>query len=42
MEGLRYEQVADMLGCPLNTIRSRIVRARLGLKERLLEMEVAS
>ncbi|OGR99813.1 MAG: hypothetical protein A2V88_14845 [Elusimicrobia bacterium RBG_16_66_12] len=41
MEGLRYEQVADMLGCPLNTIRSRIVRARLTLKERLLEKEVA-
>lgn len=41
MEGLRYEQVADLLGCPLNTIRSRIVRARLTFKKLLLEKEVA-
>ena len=28
MEGLRYEEAAKILDCPLNTVRSRIVRAR--------------
>lgn len=42
MEGLRYEEAAEVIGCPLNTVRSRVARARAELKQRLLEMEVAS
>ncbi len=40
LEGLGYEQAAAVMGCPLNTLRSRIVRARTALKERLLALEV--
>jgi len=40
LEGLSYEQTAAVMGCPLNTLRSRIVRARAALKERLLALEV--
>mgnify|MGYP001601965144 CR=1 FL=1 len=40
MEGLGYEEAAKILDCPLNTVRSRIVRARIALRERLLDMEV--
>ncbi|MDD5305256.1 MAG: RNA polymerase sigma factor [Elusimicrobia bacterium] len=40
LEGLGYEQAAAVMGCPLNTLRSRIVRARAALKERLLALEV--
>lgn len=40
LEGLGYEQAAAAMGCPLNTLRSRIVRARTALKERLLALEV--
>lgn len=40
LEGLSYEQTAAVMGCPLNTLRSRIVRARIALKERLLALEV--
>ena len=39
LEGLSYEQAAAVMGCPLNTLRSRIVRARAALKERLLALE---
>lgn len=39
LEGLGYEQAAAAMGCPLNTLRSRIVRARTALKERLLALE---
>ncbi|MBI4060926.1 MAG: RNA polymerase sigma factor [Elusimicrobia bacterium] len=41
LEGLSYERTAAVMGCPLNTLRSRIVRARAALKERLLALEVA-
>jgi RNA polymerase sigma-70 factor (ECF subfamily) len=40
LEGLGYEEAAAVMGCPLNTLRSRIVRARAALKERLLALEV--
>jgi len=42
LEGLGYEEAAAVMGCPLNTLRSRIVRARAALKERLLALEVTS
>lgn len=35
MEGMKYEQIADALGVPIGTIRSRIHRARLELRELL-------
>lgn len=40
LQGLRYEDAAQAMGCPLNTMRSRILRARAALKEKLLAMEV--
>ncbi len=33
MEGMRYDEIADLLGCPIGTVRSRIHRARYELKE---------
>src|SRR5262249_37698975 len=34
-EGLTHEQVANRLGCPLGTVRSRVARARTLLQRRL-------
>lgn len=38
LEGQRYEQMAEILGVPVGTIRSRLHRARLELRE-LLEQD---
>lgn len=38
MEGMKYEQIAEVMGVPIGTIRSRIHRARLELKD-LLESD---
>ena len=35
MEDLKYEEIADMVGCPIGTVRSRIHRARGELREKL-------
>jgi RNA polymerase sigma-70 factor (ECF subfamily) len=35
MEGLKYEEIAEIIGCPVGTVRSRIHRARSDLRERL-------
>lgn len=35
LDGLRYEQVAAVLGVPIGTVRSRLHRARCELRERL-------
>jgi len=35
LEGLAYEEIAESLGLALGTVRSRLHRARLELKERL-------
>ncbi len=34
-EGLSYQQIADTLDLPINTVRTRILRARRALREKL-------
>jgi len=38
MEGLSYEEIADALGVPVGTVRSRLHRARLELKDKLKQI----
>lgn len=38
MEGLSYEDIADILQCPLGTVRSRIYRAREAMEAALEEI----
>lgn len=38
LEGLPYEEVAVILGCPVGTVRSRLHRARAQLAAQLLEL----
>jgi len=35
IEGLSYEEIATMMGCPIGTVRSRIFRARETIAEKL-------
>jgi len=35
MEGLKYEEIADMVECPIGTVRSRIHRARAEMRQKL-------
>lgn len=35
LEGLSYEEIANIMGCPIGTVRSRIFRAREAISERL-------
>ena len=35
IEGLSYEEIATVMGCPIGTVRSRIFRAREAIAERL-------
>lgn len=39
MEGLQYEQIAEIADVPLGTVMSRLARARARLHERLAEKE---
>ena len=39
MDGIKYEAMAEMLGVPVGTIRSRLHRARLELRDILLQQE---
>jgi RNA polymerase sigma-70 factor (ECF subfamily) len=35
IEGLSYEDIANIMSCPIGTVRSRIFRAREAIAERL-------
>lgn len=35
LEGMSYEEMADVMGVPIGTVRSRIFRGRRALQERL-------
>jgi RNA polymerase sigma-70 factor (ECF subfamily) len=35
LQGLSYEEIADILGCPLGTVKSRLFNARMELKDML-------
>ncbi len=35
LEGLSYEEIAEAMGCPVGTVRSRIFRAREAINKRL-------
>ena len=37
VEGFTYQEIADVLGCPVGTVRSRIARARKHLEKHLVE-----
>ncbi len=39
LEGLKYEVIAELLGVPIGTIRSRLHRARLELRDLLVPLE---
>ena len=38
VEGLSYEEIAELMNCPIGTVRSRIFRAREAIAERLRPM----
>jgi RNA polymerase sigma-70 factor, ECF subfamily len=35
IEGLSYEEIAELMNCPIGTVRSRIFRAREAISHRL-------
>ena len=37
-EGMRYDEVAEIMDCPVGTVRSRLHRGRRLLRQRLLEL----
>jgi len=41
LQGLRYEEIAQVIGCPVGTVRSRLHRARRLLRLKLYEYAMA-
>ena len=35
IEGLSYEDIADLMDCPIGTVRSRIFRAREAISQKI-------
>jgi len=35
IEGMSYDEIAEAMGCPIGTVRSRIFRAREAIAEKL-------
>ncbi|ATQ79108.1 hypothetical protein CR152_25515 [Massilia violaceinigra] len=42
LEGLRYEEIARIIECPVGTVRSRIFRAREAIIEKIGPLRDAS
>jgi RNA polymerase sigma-70 factor (ECF subfamily) len=40
--GLAYAEIAEIVGCPVNTVKTRMFHARRRLKELLPELGVSS
>jgi RNA polymerase sigma-70 factor (ECF subfamily) len=40
VEDLSYEEIADVMGCPVGTVKSRLSQARVLLRDRLRELGV--
>jgi RNA polymerase sigma-70 factor (ECF subfamily) len=38
IEGLSYEEISQMMDCPIGTVRSRIFRAREAIAEKIRPM----
>jgi RNA polymerase sigma-70 factor (ECF subfamily) len=38
IDGLSYEEIADVMSCPLGTVRSRIFRAREAVSSKVKPM----
>jgi RNA polymerase sigma-70 factor (ECF subfamily) len=38
IDGLSYEEIADVMNCPLGTVRSRIFRAREAVSSKIKPM----
>jgi RNA polymerase sigma-70 factor (ECF subfamily) len=38
IQGFSYEEIASILGCPIGTVRSRLHKARNGLRERISKL----
>ena len=37
-DGLSYEEIAEIMECPVGTVRSRIFRAREAIEKKIAEM----